>query len=318
MFYHRPPKITVLSLYIGQWHPLLPLFVKSAAANPVISWKLIGSPLPPTVATPLPSNVSHVPLTLRDFEAVVKSQLGLDVHIDNPQKLCDFRPALGMLFPELIEKSYFWGFCDTDIIVGDLSNFINQEILDRYPKLWIRGHFSLFRNCRQMNELFMAGGRHLDYREVMEDPKPRIFDEWKGMALILDSEDISVYKAECMGDIDSSTYQIRLVNRENFSPQTLIYHAPKLYQVFFDPKIQSIQKRELMYIHYQKRPFRPIAFDPYLHHLWSIQPNRVSALGALPTKLEEIRGANPTSWRGSIGILLRRIRKKIKRVLAAK
>jgi hypothetical protein len=71
-------------------------------------------------------------------------KLGFGVNIKHSYKLCDFKPAYGFIFFELIENYDFWGYCDIDIIFGSIRDFITKEILESHDLIstrpdWIPG-----------------------------------------------------------------------------------------------------------------------------------------------------------------------------------
>ena len=44
----------------------------------------------------------------------------MQVTLDRPYKLCDFKPAYGFIFGEYLKEYDYWGHCDIDIVWGDL------------------------------------------------------------------------------------------------------------------------------------------------------------------------------------------------------
>ena len=101
------------------------------------------------------------------------------VNIENPYKLCDYKPAYGFLFPEIINDYDFWGQSDIDIICGDIRGFITDEMLNTFEYISLRhdyttGVFALFRNNEKMNTFFM---RSKDYKLVFTNPQHYSFGE---------------------------------------------------------------------------------------------------------------------------------------------
>lgn len=68
-----------------------------------------------------PQNVKIIYKTLEEIKASAFQKLGFKVNIDYPYKLCDFKPAYGFLFPEIIKDYDFWTQSDLDIIVSWLE-----------------------------------------------------------------------------------------------------------------------------------------------------------------------------------------------------
>ena len=41
-------------------------------------------------------------------------------------KLCDYKPAYGLIFEDELIGYDYWGFCDTDILLGDIYQFLED------------------------------------------------------------------------------------------------------------------------------------------------------------------------------------------------
>jgi hypothetical protein len=118
-------------------------------------------------------------MTSINFIASASNKFNFDVNIDHPYKLCDFKPAYGFLFPEIIRNYDFWGQSDLDIICGDIRKFITKDMLDYYDFISLRhdyttGCFALYRNNDKMNKFFM---RSKDYKTVFSKSEHFCFDE---------------------------------------------------------------------------------------------------------------------------------------------
>jgi hypothetical protein len=106
-------------------------------------------------------------------------KLGFRVNIDYPYKLCDFKPAYGFIFPEIIAKYDFWGQGDMDIIYGNMREFITEEMLNEYDLIsarhdYVTGSFALYKNSEKMNTLFKLSK---DYKMVFSTSEHYCFDE---------------------------------------------------------------------------------------------------------------------------------------------
>ena len=51
--------------------------------------------------------------------------------------------ADGVIFTEDLEGFDFWGYCDMNMIFGDIRKFITRDVLLAYKKVLIHGHLSL-------------------------------------------------------------------------------------------------------------------------------------------------------------------------------
>lgn len=75
-------------------------------------------------------------------------------------KLHDYRGALGLLYEEEIKGYDFWTTVDFDVVWGDINKFYPDSMLEQYDVIsghneYVNGCFSLYRNCKEVNELFL-------------------------------------------------------------------------------------------------------------------------------------------------------------------
>ena len=96
-----------------------------------------------------PQNVKLIFKTLEEISAAASEKLGFVVNINYPYKLCDFKPAYGFLFPELIKGYDFWGHGDIDVVYGNIRDFITDEVMQGFDIIsprpdWVPGLFFAF------------------------------------------------------------------------------------------------------------------------------------------------------------------------------
>jgi len=104
-------KIVLLNVYLGQWPVWFPAFLHSCRFNPEVVWLFFTDcPTPKSI----PPNVRFIPITIGGFSSRATERLGFDVQISHSRKLCDFRPAYGVIFEDYIRDYDFWGHCDVD------------------------------------------------------------------------------------------------------------------------------------------------------------------------------------------------------------
>lgn len=94
------------------------------------------------------------------FRLRVKRVLGFDYPgLPGTGKVWDYRCALGLLYAEDIQDYDFWGHCDFDMVFGDVEKWFTDEELEKLD-VWsnhhsyVNGCFSLYRNSKEVNELF--------------------------------------------------------------------------------------------------------------------------------------------------------------------
>ena len=149
-------KILLIVVYYGSWPPWFPAYLESCRTNETIDWLFITDCANPPSA---PSNVKFTASTRENLIEMVTKRLAIDVVIPSNRKLCDIRPIYGVIFDNHIQGYDFWGFCDVDVIWGNIRHFYTDEILAKYDAISARksrlsGHFTLLRNCNKINLAF--------------------------------------------------------------------------------------------------------------------------------------------------------------------
>jgi hypothetical protein len=170
-------KIGILTCWYGQYPWYFPYFIHSCSYNPTIDFIIITDNK--ELIGDKPENVKIINKTIEEIKTLACQKLGFIVNIDCSYKLCDFKPAYGHLFSEIIKEYDFWGHGDIDIVYGNIRDFMTEEILNSYDVIssrhdYITGTFCLFRNNEKMNTLFMQSK---DYKTVFESSENFCFDE---------------------------------------------------------------------------------------------------------------------------------------------
>lgn len=125
-----------------------------------------------------PSNVKVIKTTLFEVKTIAEQKLGFKVCLDNPYKLCDFKPAYGLLFEEYISGYEYWGHCDCDILFGNLEKFLTPLLEQGYDKLFAAGHMTIYKNTYNNNRRFMSEHKGIAiYKEAFSTPDIYVFDE---------------------------------------------------------------------------------------------------------------------------------------------
>jgi len=169
--------IALIACWYGPYPWYFPYFVHSCSFNPTIDFYIITDNK--EYIGDKPANIKIVYKTVEEINLTASKKLGFTVNIDNPYKLCDFKPAYGFIFLEIIGKYDFWGHGDIDVIYGNIRDFITDEMLKNYDIIsprpdWVPGCFLLFKNTEKMNTLFMQSK---DYQTVFTSSKHFCFDE---------------------------------------------------------------------------------------------------------------------------------------------
>jgi len=166
--------------FIIYWHGdypwYFPYFLRSCRYNPTIDFLIFKDN---KSKLELPANVKIIPYSLEQFKSEASKALGFEIAIESGYKICDFRPAFGSIFYNIIKDYDFWGYCDIDVIFGNIRAFMTDELLNEYDIIsarhdYLTGCFSLFRNNSTIRDLFKQSK---DYRKVFTDSRNFFFDE---------------------------------------------------------------------------------------------------------------------------------------------
>ncbi len=173
--------------YLGKWPLWFDAHLVSIAQNPSINWLFITDC---EIPNEFPQNVRFVTTSLESLKTKINNVLGMDVPL-SPRKLCDLRPAYGELFQEYISGYDFWGFCDVDIIWGNIRRYVTETILSNYDifssrKEAIAGHFTILRNNAAINSLYLSIPA---YKEMLSIDKLMRMDE-EAFTVLLNNDEM--------------------------------------------------------------------------------------------------------------------------------
>lgn len=197
--------IVLINCYFGKFPWYFPFFIKSCVTNPTIDFIVFSDAV---YTDDLPKNVRIIPFSLSAFNLLATKKLGFDIDLKNAYKLCDFKPAYGVIFSEYLTAYDFWGMCDIDIILGRIREFMTEELLDEYDVIntrhdYLTGSFMLFRNGDVINNLFT---KSKDYKKVFTSDVHYCFDECNFKHAQMEHE-ISIFDVPC--EIESMEHIIR-------------------------------------------------------------------------------------------------------------
>jgi hypothetical protein len=169
--------IALISCYFGELPWYFDYFIHSCKYNPSVSFFIITDDV--LYTKPFPANVKIIHKTLKELSLIASASLDFEVDVKYGYKLCDFKPAYGLIFSDILKDFDFWGHCDIDIIFGDIREFITDELLSNYELIsvrhdWLSGCFLLYKNIPKLNNLFLHSK---DYKMVFTSYHHYCFDE---------------------------------------------------------------------------------------------------------------------------------------------
>lgn len=255
--------------YFGKFNSYFQLFLNSCKHNPEFDWLIFTDD---KTKYNYPDNVMIHYITFDEIKDMIQKKFDFEINLYHPYKLCDFRTAYGYIFESYIRQYPFWGYCDTDLIWGQLKNFIKQEDYLEYDKIGIFGHGTLIRNKEEICRAFMHPLEGcLNYHDIFTSPNNHSFDEEfsGGINNIFEALHYKIRETEYEANIYTKSSDFRLTE---FTARPAVYKVEKRKKAFFcwengqlfrygmiDGKLE---KKEYLYIHLQARPMQVrISFD---------------------------------------------------------
>jgi hypothetical protein len=210
-------KIALVIPYYGRRPVYLPVWLLCAGHNPSLDFLLVTDlPWP----KPLPKNVKHIHMPFEELRARTQALFDFEVSLESAYKLCDFKPAFGLIFADLLTGYDFWGHCDLDLVFGCVESFLGDALLRHYERVQYKGHFALYKNCPKMNTLFMREGALFGYKTVFSKPEHDAFDEETGMTQIALRQNVPLWAARCMAEVSvKHRARVRLNRAKNYPIQ---------------------------------------------------------------------------------------------------
>jgi hypothetical protein len=171
-------KIALIVPYFGKTPSYFPLFMNSVRdkAFDVLFFSDIDKP------GDLPNNVIWNSISFDELKVLFNSKLDMETLVPAPYKVCDFRPAFGIIFESYLGSYQFWGSVDVDTIIGGFSDFITEEMLEHLDvysgvREYLSGSFFFIRNNNYCNTLFK---KSKDWIKAFTNEKNFCFDECGG------------------------------------------------------------------------------------------------------------------------------------------
>ena len=206
------PHIAFIITYMGKFPWYFPYFLHSCCYNPTVDFLIFTDNIDSNLE--LPPNIKTIPYSIEQFKTDAAKALGFGVAVEFGYKLCDFKPAYGCIFADYIEDYDFWGYCDIDVIFGNIRAFMTDELLSKYDIIsarhdYLTGCFALYRNQPYFRELFKQSK---DYRKVFTDSRNFYFDETHTG---LNEFERGMHYSQIKTEIESMTHVVMRLHDEN-------------------------------------------------------------------------------------------------------
>lgn len=264
-------KIVFIIPYFGHFNNYFGIWLNSCANNPTIDW-LIFTDCKDKYN--YPQNVKVKYTTLDEIRTRFQSFYDFPISLEKPYKLCDYKPAYGEIFYEYIKDYDFWGYCDTDLIWGNLRKFFQEDILKAYDKIGSRGHCCILRNTEMIRKAYRYESSHLvTYKDAFSSNLAFCFDEERAFGRFCDESTIKSFNNFTFFDIDyrHDDYRVTLYEKDQFNVYAhniFEFDNGHLFLLSMSPNSNDIQKKDILYVHFQKRKMTiDINTNEYNHFL---------------------------------------------------
>lgn len=249
--------ICVISCYFGNFPVYFSLWLKSCRYNPTVDFIIYTDC---EYKGELPPNVSIKQIKLEDIKKRTEKLVGFPVSLERAYRLCDYKPLFGEIFRSDLKEYDFWGYCDLDIMIGDIRKYITDDLLEKYDKINRWGHLSFQRNTDECNRRYKLDAPRYGYKEVLTHTRDFGFDEYDYISIYKENGfPIFVLPEEMYADI-RARYRRFCVRENNYNEQIFYWENGSVYRAYFDQNAQ-LKKNEYLYIHFKQRGALPVHFN---------------------------------------------------------
>lgn len=244
------PSVRVIAAYFGPHPAYLPLVLRSMGANADIDW-LLFTDRPVGRA---PANVSVQLVAFAELSARIRAALGVDVCLERPYKLCDYRPAFGEIFADELAGYDFWGHCDLDVLFGRIRDHLPPAAFEA-DKILFQGNFALYRNTAEAARWYRHEVGKVSYRHAFARPAAMHFDEWAGIYYILRDLGVRCWHENVIFDLAFAQYRTRALSAASRGPRRYAWEDGEVAE--YRVERGHVRRRTALLIHFQKRTLRP-------------------------------------------------------------
>jgi len=245
--------------YFGKLPRHFQLWLNSCSYNPNFTFYIFTDDMSEYL---IPQNVKIINCSFDDMRKHIQSRFDFPIQLEKPYKLCDYKPAYGYIFKDLLQGYDYWGYCDLDLIFGNLMKFMPEKTYDKISHL---SHVCLLRNNQALINAFMKTKSKITYKDIFSSNVHFAFDEVGsyGINKIFRENGFTIYPLElycadvnCLHnnmliykkDPSGEKRKKLIVNRDH-----LIFSFDKGNVVGWNIEKGQMVQKEYAYVHFQKR-----------------------------------------------------------------
>ena len=249
-------KICFITPYFGKLPDYFQVWLDSCKYNPTIDWLVFTDDHNAFV---YPENVRVHYCSFDEIRTLVQKNYDFKINLKTAYKLCDYKVAYGEIFSDYLKEYDFWGFCDIDLIWGNIRNFYTEEILDQYVKIGCQGHATIFKNTAEVNAAYrtqVEGNK--SYREIYTQEAigctdvgyiTRVF-QTLNLPAYTETIYAGLQKYDPAFYLQAEPKELGYLNRR----QVFLWENGVLTRYYLDG--EQMRTREYLYIHFFSRPMK--------------------------------------------------------------
>lgn len=246
-------RIALIIPYFGALPNYFSLWLKSAGNNRQIDFLLFTDCDMNTYN--VPQNVKCISMTFNEVKQRVAKLLDFSFVLHNPYKLCDYKPLYGLIFSDYLNEYEFWGHCDPDVIWGNLSHFIVNDLLEKYDRLYRRGHLCIYRNSDRINRapLQKLKESRISYKDVYGHRYSAHYDEGDLIEALVQCQGGNQWNEDDFADVSYFYKQFVLVKQDKLCETVAAFRWKDGWIFGLGINGDLNVEKEYSYVHLQKR-----------------------------------------------------------------
>lgn len=277
-------KIAIIVPYFGKLPYNFQLWLEGCRHNSTIDWFIYTDD---KTNYNYPSNVKVTYCDFSDIKSRFQSKIDFQIVLDKPYKLCDYKVSYGDMFSDELNGYDYWGYCDVDLLFGNIRKFLTDEVLEQYEKIGFQGHLTLYKNTPEVNTRYKTEiSGIMSYKDIFTTTENCLFDEPVSDEMY-EYLKIPVYKKVEFAHLDKYAvdfYLKHLPMEENYKNvhQVFTWNNGALNRWYID-KDGKVNSEEFMYIHFfcRKMDIRIAECSDVQNIL--IYPNVIELFEGIPT-----------------------------------
>lgn len=242
--------------YFGKLPNNFGLWLLSCRYNPNIDFIVITDD---RTKFEIPVNVKIIYMNFFEMKSHIQNCFKFKISLETPYKLCDYKPAYGYIFENLFQNYDYWGYCDLDVVFGNIMKYLPKNI--EFDKISNLSHLCFVKNTEELRTIFMKAQDDITYKDIFSSNVHFGFDEIGnyGFNCILESFDKKIYDlGKNIADISTyaMNFSLSIINKRRWEDiggqRIFLFNAGKLEEYLLKAN-DEIEKNEYAYVHIQKR-----------------------------------------------------------------